>query len=188
MAHLVGSVSWSEAKWSQPPTAEEQRRSGHGNVRAGYVGDECLNLSLTPETVRGGWKYGAVEKFHQKRRFCSGGLLFLWSIHPQTGAGLYGVLAKVEQLATPQRWQVNEEVGALRFNLRYPALSGLGLLFERPLPIRAEYLREGDIQKKTPGQSCGCYIDERAAQRILLDAGGRALGILNLYWPAHESG
>ena len=186
MAHLVGSVSWSEARWSRPPTAEERKRSSHGNVRAGYVGDECLNLSRAPETIRDGWKYGAVEKFNQKRSFSRGGLLFLWSSNPQSGASLYGVLAKVEQLEAPQRWWVNEEVGTLLFNLRYPALTDLGLLFERPLPIKPEYLREGDKQKTRPGQSCGCYIDDDSAQRILLDAGGQALGIFNLYWPEHD--
>jgi|GEM_PF-2898846 len=185
MNHLVGSVSWNSNDWAAKPTDDDMKRSGHGNVRGGYAGNECLNFSKEPATIRDGWKFGAVEKFEQKGRFTNGGLVFLWSRNPRADAPqIVGVLAQVERLeAYSQGWTTS--AGRLEFNLRLPAIDGLALRFEPPVTVDAErHLRDGDQQKQGPGQACGCYIDDASAMRLLEDAGardGRAVAIARLY-------
>ncbi|TNF27991.1 MAG: hypothetical protein EP329_18585 [Deltaproteobacteria bacterium] len=186
MKHLVGSVSWNSNGWAARPTDEDLKRSGHGNVRAGYVGNECLNLAMEAATITKGWKYGAVEKFEQKSRFTNGGLVFLWSRNPGADAAeIVGVLAQVERLGAYSRGH-ETSAGTLEFNLRLPAVEGLAIRFAPSLAVDPErHLHDGDQQKKGPGQACGCYIDDASARRILEDAaaGGddRALAIARLY-------
>jgi hypothetical protein len=174
MTHLVGSVSWSEQKWQGVPSDSELKASGHGNLRAGYIGNECLNLSMDANTLQDGWKYAAIEKFHTKKNFSDGGLVFLWCSRPKTPAMIYGVLAKVERLDAVMPWKTLDY--SLEFNLRLPALEGLMVLFNKPLEIKPKYMRMGDgLPKKGPGQACGCYIDDQSAKHILHDADEKAL-------------
>ena len=186
MKHLVGSVSWNSHGWSAAPTADDMRRSGHGNVRAGYVGNECLNLSMEATTIRDGWKYGAVEKFESKRRFSDGGLVFLWSRGPHAdGPHVVGVLAQVQRLGQYSRgWET--PAGTLEFNLRLPAVDGLAVALRVPVRVAPQrHLRDGAEQKAGPGQACGCYVDDASAKGLLSDPGAHgnegALPLLRLY-------
>lgn len=170
MKHLVGSVSWNSNGWRAAPATADMERSGHGNVRAGYVGNECLNLGMEPATIRDGWKYGAVEKFESKGRFSDGGLVFLWSRDPDADAPeVVGVLARVERLtAYSPGWETS--AGSLEFNLRLPAIAGLVVAFDPRVDVKPDlHLRDGDEQKASPGQACGCYIDDASAKRLLAD-------------------
>ena len=180
MTHLVGSVSWSKQYWRGVPSQTELKASGHGNLRAGYIGNECLNLSMDSSTIQNGWKYAAIEKFQSKKRFSNGGLIFLWCSQPGKKAMIYGVLAKVERLDVMTPWDTS--VGRLEFNLKLPAIEGFMVLFNTPLSIKPEYMREGEGKpKKSPGQTCGCYIDDQSAQAILRDADEKAHALLALY-------
>ena len=180
MIHLVGSVSWNENQWKAAPSNSELKKSGYANLKAGYIGNECLNLAMDPSTIKEGWKYAAIEKFHSKKKFSNGGLVFLWCSRPGHKAMIYGVLGKVQRLDTMIPWETS--VGPLEFNLRLPALEGLMLLFNTPLSVKPEYMRIGDgVAKKRPGQSCGCYIDDRSARNILMDADENAKALIALY-------
>lgn len=145
--------------------------AGHANVRQGYVGNECLNFTMEPTTIREGWKYASIEKFESKARFTDGGLVFMWSRDPQwPKPRIVGVMAAVDRLASPELFE-KTPVGGLQFNLRFPAVNGLAIRFVVPVPVVPDrHLRDGDVVKRRPGQACGCYIDDDSATRILVDA------------------
>ena len=172
MPHLVGSVGWNSNHWRGAPEPADHLATGHANVRAGYIGNECLNLAMDPTTIIDGWKLGAIEKFHRKTRFIDGGLVFMWSRSPAwRNARIIGVLAGVHRLPEPLRRDTS--VGPLEFNLCLPAVPGLALLFNEAVEVKRErHLHEGSTIKQGPGQACGCYIDDAAATNILSDAAG----------------